>query len=174
MSVWILIVVLAGAVGVAGVVWVALLRRPIDADESQGSNSARLAGAGPTGGYGPCTSVPPESIIRNGLRALLERAPAQGFVVFEDKATKKFVQFAGGAGRMILDFPLVDLSEAEQRRAGEFFARHGFVQTSDGDGMQVYRLDFENDVDRATEIAMEIFRDVHGLPGQPRLYVHTD
>ncbi len=85
--------------------------------------------------------------------------PQGGFVIFEEKSTGKFVQFAGSSQEpLILDLPWQTLSEDEKVRARTVLAPHGGTEGEHG-----FQLNLDRDADRAAQITMEVFRDVYQI-----------
>lgn len=121
--------------------------------------------------------VPPEKIVLRGLQDLLNREADGAFAVFEHAATQKFVQFRSGPAGIELEFPLIDLTKDERRRADEYFGRIGASQPdggTPGEGQPVYLLRIGKDAARGAEVAMQVFEQVFQLPRDLRLYVKTE
>lgn len=121
--------------------------------------------------------VPPEKIVLRGLQDMLARETDGAFAVFEHAATQKFVQFRSGLTGIELEFPLIDLTKDERRRADEYFARIGASQQDDGtpgEGPPTFLLRIGKDAARGAEVAMQIFEQVFRLPRDLRLFVKTE
>jgi hypothetical protein len=116
------------------------------------------------------------SRIKEALAALLRRDNPDAFVIFEEKRSRKFVQFAGSANeeRLLLDLPSQILDAGESQRAEEYFQQLG-VRAEEYDvfdrpgGKAVGRRrnflkDFGKDVEAATRVTQEVFERVYQLP----------
>jgi hypothetical protein len=110
--------------------------------------------------------------MEEALRALRTRDKGS-FVVFEDRLSKKFVQFAGSRWeRLLLDLPTQPLDPDEMRRASAFFAKRGVqlhtwtVEGPDGERREQssFQLELGADVERAAKLALGVFREVYHLP----------
>ena len=116
--------------------------------------------------------------ITNALFALLKRDNDDAFVIFEDAASGKFVQFAGSSAQpLLLDLPSQALTAGEQERAHALFSELGSGDATHADlynkpggkvvGRQVsYQLDFGQNAERAAEATRRIFSEVYCLPDQ--------
>ena len=121
--------------------------------------------------------------IKTALRALLNRRNDDAFVIFEERDSGKFVQFAGSADQpLLLDLPSQALSAEEQQRAALLFAQLGSADATSADlydrpggqvvGRQIsYQLVFGQDCDRAAEVTSRIFKEVYRLPAEFELSV---
>lgn len=124
--------------------------------------------------------------IREALASLLTRTNTDAFVILEDRSSKKFVQFAGGARKpLLLDLPARTLASRhldreELGRARELFAKYGVSleerEARDPAGkvvgtMSGFHMSLGRDVDKATEVAREVFSEVYALPPDFRLRV---
>jgi hypothetical protein len=114
-------------------------------------------------------AAPVRDRIRSALEALARRSSDDAFVIFEQKRSGKFVQFAGG-GNLLLDLPLEALSGVEQSRARALFSARGVTPTEVGDHTTL-QLDLEADVERATEMTLLVFREVFRIDGEFELVV---
>lgn len=114
-------------------------------------------------------------LITDELSALLKRTNEDAFVIFEDVQSGKFIQFAGRAGdTLLLDLPSQVLSEGEFDRAVRYFRSHGQdlqeYDTLDQPGgkpvgrQASFQIVFAEDVERATQITLEIFSQVFEFP----------
>jgi hypothetical protein len=129
-----------------------------------------------------------ETQVKDALTRLLQREaviipadPGDEFVppgvfrpsvVIEEMATKKFVQFSGARDeKLILDLPSQTLDRQERVRAEAFFAKLGVVRQPGVHDEYTYNLNLGNDVDRAAELTVHIFRDVYHFPESVRLLI---
>lgn len=130
-----------------------------------------------------CGSPPPVEIlpapaenphrirIAMALHSLLGRTNRDAFVIFQDKPSGKFVQFAGSADEsLFLDLPPQALNEDEKPRAAKLFrelAAKGPKEGADrqtGKGLTGFQLRLGCDVDRGADVTLRIFREVYQLP----------
>jgi hypothetical protein len=110
--------------------------------------------------------------IRTALNMLLGRQKDDAFVIIEDRKSKKFVQFAGGAGQGLhFDLPSQPLSLEEMNRAKVVLAEYG-IQMEEWEvydrpggkvvGMQRgFQADLGLDLDQAVEIVWRVLMDVY-------------
>lgn len=175
---WVLLVVGIGLTILAAIVVFVSMRRGA-APSAPDSISAGAAHAP----FPPATPereaavVAPDKIILRGLQALLQRDPNDAFVVFEHPSTKRFVQFIRTDEGVMLDFPLIELSEDERSRANALFGPRGLPATQlagDAGSIDIHQASFGSDVERAANVASEIFRKVFNLQGDFPLYVKTE
>lgn len=121
--------------------------------------------------------VPTDKLILRGLQDLLTRGPDDAFVIFEDAATKRFVQFRRIAEGIELDFPVIDLEDDQRRRADDYFRRLGVplaeVELRRG-SIETYQLPLGSDAARGARIALELFTVVFQLPPDLKLYQSVD
>jgi hypothetical protein len=121
--------------------------------------------------------VPKREAIRSALQALATRSNEDAFVFLEDSRTRKWVQFAGGAGRPLLfDLPAMALGAEEMARAVDFFKEFGrgslesFELGKRAGGVpfdrgETYQIRFDsNEIDAATDAALAVFERVYRLP----------
>lgn len=113
--------------------------------------------------------------IKEALDSLLAQPDdACAFVIVEDAASKKFVQFVGSLDRpLLLDLPAQTLSEVEFYRAVAFFKRRGVVgeenEMLDKPGGRVvgeqftFQLQLASSSD-AIEVVDALFEEVYQLP----------
>jgi hypothetical protein len=113
--------------------------------------------------------------IRAALAALLRRR-SDSFVIFEDKQSGKFVQFAGPdkKERLLLDLPFASLDAEESRRAEEHLpplgvraVEYDFLDRPGGivvGHTRSFGKDFGRNVEEATRAALEVFDRVYQLP----------
>ena len=100
--------------------------------------------------------------MTDALEGVMQRTNEDAFVIFEDKATEKFVQFAGGKGQsLLMDLPLRPLTPEEAERAKAFFSSLG-VEAPEGD-FPSYSVDFGSDAPKAADAALRVFREVYAL-----------
>lgn len=116
--------------------------------------------------------------IKTALRALLNRSNDDAFVIFEEKASGKYVQFAGSLDQpLLLDLPLQALTAEEQRRASVLFNELATGDATQADlydqregqvvGQQVsYQLVFDRDAERAADVTSRIFDEIYHLPAE--------
>lgn len=144
------------------------------------------------------TSSPREA-IRDALRRLLDRStvgsvadPLESpkramaasilgesynpFVVFSDRRTGKFVQFAGDQSQpLLLDFPLQSLSPDEAQRAASLFAKLGVNRPTESQlysypsaqpsmVSRSYQLNFVEDTEAAVSTTLDLFTFVFRIP----------
>jgi hypothetical protein len=113
--------------------------------------------------------------IQAALAALLERHNEDSFVIFEEKASAKFVQFARAQhGSLLLDLPSQTLNAAETARAQAFFLDLGVRATVeaalDRPGGRVvgrqraFQMRFGQDVGRAADVTAAVFDRVYRFP----------
>jgi len=115
--------------------------------------------------------------IADALSALLHRTPGDAFVIFEEKGSGKFVQFARSPTEpLYLDLPAQTLSEEEMKRAKVLFAELGVSGPKEYEvytdptmrevtGTQIsFNMDFGQDFQRATEVTLAIFERVYKFP----------
>jgi hypothetical protein len=113
--------------------------------------------------------------IESALVALLNRHNEDAFVIFEEKATGKFVQFAGSSQEdLLLDLPSQTLDRAEMARAITYFLEVGIeadvYDVFDRPGATVvgqqcsFQHSFGRDARTAAEIASAVFLRVYRFP----------
>jgi hypothetical protein len=113
--------------------------------------------------------------MASALAALLRRRNRDAFVIFEEKPSGKFVQFARALRQeLLLDLPLQTLDVGEQARAAALFLGLGVQETEDamldGPGGRVvgrqrsFQMTFGDDVRAAADVASEVFRRVFQSP----------
>lgn len=175
---FILLAVGVGLTVLAGIVVFASMRRsatPTSRGDSSAAISITLPHAGPMLPDSPVVSA--DKLILRGLQSLLEREPREAFVVFEHPGTKHFVQFVRTDAGVMLDLPLSELGDDERSRASAIFAAHGLPVTQiagETPPAEIFQADFGGDADRATRVAMDVFRKVFALDGDFPLYVKTE
>jgi hypothetical protein len=96
-----------------------------------------------------------------------------GAVVLVDAETGKFVQFTLVDDSLLIDLPEQTLDANQLPRATEFFARYGeeiresdLLDRAGGVAVDVrrsFQLDFGDDVERATRVALDLFTEVFQL-----------
>ncbi|HEV3383787.1 MAG TPA: hypothetical protein VG097_03175 [Gemmata sp.] len=105
------------------------------------------------------------SRIKSALEALLGRAGQDSFVIFKERKSEKFVQFAGSAQEPLLfDLPSIPLNTGEMERAKAFFAKLGVSPGPLHNEHVTFQLKLNRNVDRASEITLSVFRDVYCFP----------
>ncbi len=115
------------------------------------------------------------SRILTALERLMRDEDDGAFVIFEEKATRKFVQFAGSAHEeLLLDLPFATLDENEITRAISYFETMGVRDedpyepvASDEDSIRrqrVFQMTLGRDVETATNIVMQVFQRVLPFP----------
>ena len=121
--------------------------------------------------------------ITRALAALLERRYKRAFVVFEERLSGKFVQFVGSReGTMLLDLPRRILDEAETARAKQLFDDLGVDNPVEVDLIDprtekvvdkrlTFQMALGKDVKLAADVAVRIFTQVYGFPGNFELIV---
>jgi tetratricopeptide (TPR) repeat protein len=122
------------------------------------------------------------SRITKALSALLQRDNADAFIIFEEKETGKFIQFAGSKNEdLLLDLPSQTLSREEMARAKVLFEELGSsgpekhamytdksleviarIQTS-------FNMNFGRDFRRAAEVTLAVFERVYRFPAEFQL-----
>lgn len=111
--------------------------------------------------------------IREALASLLARSNDDAFVIFEQAGKRKFVQFAGGPGGLLLDLPVEALSESERARAESFFGAID-VRLMDQPNYSSFQVDFGRDAESAARTTLDIFHRVYGLSPDFRLTVEEN
>jgi hypothetical protein len=144
-------------------------------------------------------SISPRQTITDALRRLLDRSnvgsvadPLESpkramaasilgesynpFVVFNDRMSGRFVQFAGDQSQpLVLDFPLQSLSTDEQRRAASLFAKLGVNEPTEtqlysypsGEPSSVirsYQINFVEEIEAAVSATLDLFTFVFQIP----------
>ena len=123
---------------------------------------------------------PHSAVVRAALVRLLSR-PSGAFVIIEDARSGKFVQFAGSKEEpLLLDLPSQTLSPDEMTKAKAVFSDLGYpgpetYETQEFPGgppageETSFMVKFEQDVDKATELAVAILHRVYGLDENAKL-----
>jgi hypothetical protein len=112
--------------------------------------------------------------VRAALTALLHRENGS-FVIFEEKKSGKFVQFAGSKrDDLNLDLPAQTLDRREDQRAEVFFKGLGVrpeeYDVFDGPGGKIagrqrsFQKAFGRDVEAAATVVMQVFERVYQFP----------
>jgi hypothetical protein len=125
--------------------------------------------------------------ITAALAALLREESAGAFVIFEEKKTGKYVQFVGSATEpLLLDLPMVALSEDEKQRApmilrqagvrgAEAHPLYGDPTLLESTGtIEVFNLVLGQDVQSAAGIACGIFQHVYLFPPDFQLVIKCE
>ena len=95
------------------------------------------------------------------------------FVIFEDVATERMVQYAGPP--ILLDLPLYVLDSDTQRRARALFNEYPEALEYEIDGLgSAMQLEMGDDAESAAALSMRVFQEVHQLPDDFELRVTTD
>ncbi len=110
-------------------------------------------------------------LIREALSLLLQH-PAGSYLIIEEPATGKFVQFSGSTEEpLFFDLPQQTLSQDEFEKARDLFSELGYpgpetfelFESSDGPsaGSQTsFLVTFGDDIEKATELAIAVFESV--------------
>jgi hypothetical protein len=141
--------------------------------------SAALVGrdsdAGEASGL-PELAIANQRKIEVALAALLQRPNNEdAYVIFEEKISRKFVQFARPAHKsLILDLPSQTLDDIETTRANVYFGELGIKAVDepvfDGPGGEVVgrqrtiQMMFDRDYSTAARVASEVFRRIFRFP----------
>ena len=112
-----------------------------------------------------------ETIVEE-LKDLCRRDAGEAFSIFEDVGTRKFVQFAGGAGESLkLDLPSMQFKDLDDVRAQNFFARlpqpcerYDIGSPGSEDLDHAYLVDFGSDVESAADAALGVLHEVFLIP----------
>jgi hypothetical protein len=125
-----------------------------------------------TGLVAPTRNVNRER-IEVALKALLQRTNDDAFVIFEEKRSRKFVQFAGSARQdLMLDLPPQTLDQTEDARAEIYFRELGTRPVEDQSStlegkivrQRYYQKQFGRDAGAAAAAAMGVFERVYQFP----------
>ena len=127
-----------------------------------------------------CEAMSIHAQIGAALRLLLGRPREEKPWVVIEHDSGKFVQFAGSlAEPLVLDLPWQPMSEAEFYRAVAYFKKLGIagdeLEMFDRDGKPVspqftFNMTFRS-AEAATEVILEIFDQVYGLPRDSRFAI---
>ena len=120
--------------------------------------------------------------VREALERLIQHENReQRFVVIEDPASGKFMQFDMQHRQLMLDLPLLALSPEESTRASKLFASIGLdrpvidVSTDPVTGQvqktTTWRLGLGDDVEKAVALAERILREVYGFPARTTVVI---
>jgi hypothetical protein len=101
--------------------------------------------------------------------------PDGEFVIASDSLSNKFIQFAGSSNEsLIVDLPIQTLGPDEIKRAARLFSEYGIkherwaaLDKPGGKpvGIQAgFNLKVGNDIKKAVEIAMRVFKEVYKVP----------
>ncbi len=125
-----------------------------------------------------------QSRITDALSSLLQRRNGDAFVIFEEKRSRKFVQFAGSVhDELLLDLPCQTLSPAEIERAKSLFETLGYsgpetypLYTDPSmrtvAGIQTtFQMELGHDVEQAAKITLAIFENVYGYSSDFQLVI---
>ena len=127
------------------------------------------------------------SRVRDSLSALLQRSNQDAFVIFEEKKTGKFVQFAGSRNEdLLLDLPNQALTELEASKAKVVLRDWGasdpqeYVVFTDEDmdtvaGRQIsFQINFGRNVSQAAQACLAIFERVYDFPADFELLIEEN
>lgn len=114
------------------------------------------------------------TLIENALKQLTKRNSEDAFVIFADKKTDKFIQFAGSVDEsLLLDLPTQTLSPQQLKTATEILKNYGAgLQASplyDQPGGNVvdahfgFNLDFGKEYEAAAKTTFYLMTKVYGL-----------
>jgi hypothetical protein len=123
--------------------------------------------------------------ILHALQSLIQSEDEQAFVIFEEKRTGKFVQFAGSIHQeLFLDLPFETLDEDQVQRAESYFGELGVRQEEsdllDGpEGHKVgrqrsFQMTLGRDAEVATNITEQVFARVYRVRKDFELIVKTN
>ncbi len=123
--------------------------------------------------------------ITQELTSLLTRSNKDAFVIFEDKETRKYVQFSGSIREpLLLNLPAVALSSSELDRAKKIFAEYNIKLEKSPFGKYEggpvtgydyqFFMDLGKDINKASKISMRIFNEVYLLPNTFNLGVDAN
>jgi hypothetical protein len=119
-------------------------------------------------------------VVEEALDRLLTRG-GDAFVVFEDTASGKFVQFSGSMDEpLLLDLPGQELSDVELGRAEVFFRDLDVSLASDGQGGQTSRTEgsfqllLGQDTKRGADLTLRIFAEVFQLSADLSLSIEEN
>jgi hypothetical protein len=146
-----------------------------------GAGQAGEGGASVPANPGLAAPADNQSRIAAGLADFLGRQP-EAVIHFEDTRTGRMVQFMLREGGLLLYMPFAAFTEAELQRAIPFFAGVGVEPlefsvvrgTARGNVPGVdhaFQMPFGRDEVSATEVAMDLFRKVYGLPDDFDLHI---
>ncbi len=169
------IVVAGGLVLIAGLLWMHILR------DMWARERGAVVGASDGTEEREAPPTDPRMRILRGLQDLLRRDPDSAFVVFEHRDSDQFVQFKPSETGVMLDLPVFAMPADAQQRAKALFERLAldpqtftYRQRDGGSGIDIVMIDFGADVERAADVGVAIFREVHGVAGELRLYEETE
>jgi hypothetical protein len=123
----------------------------------------------------PTSSDQNRSKIRTALASLLKADAGEGFAIFEEVRSQKFVQFYGSITEgLTLDLPAQAFSASELRilrnRAQELGLQYAETEAYDAPGGNVvgkqrsFSRTFDKDVDGAASLALIIFHEIYSFP----------
>ena len=107
-------------------------------------------------------------------RLLAKPAGPYTYVIMDNPTSKKYVQFVVEDGHILIDLPLVQMSEAEQQKASAFFLKYGIKAPEEIDApltngktqhLQTYQPLLRSP-QAAAKMAFRIFAEVFGLTGE--------
>ncbi len=121
--------------------------------------------------------------MTRALAALLKRRYKNAFVVFEERLSGKFVQFAGSEkGTLLLDIPQQALDEEEITRAKQLFDNLGIDNPVELDQIDpktkkvvgkriAFRMALGKDVKLAADVTVRVFAQVYRFPNNFELVI---
>jgi hypothetical protein len=126
-----------------------------------------------------------QEIIKEALSSLLTRNNDDAFVIIEDEAKNKFVQFAGNSTQdLLLDLPSQTLNEHELERAKLLFKKYDVYfekwDVYDEPGGKVsgqqygFSMNLGDDVDKAAHITISIFTEVYKFPPEFKMNIEEN
>jgi hypothetical protein len=128
-----------------------------------------------------------QSRIARALSALLQRDNEDAFVIFEEKESGKYVQFAGSAHEnLFLDLPIQTLTKTEVERAKVLFQELGIQGPQEYPtytdksletmaGMQIsFQVNFGQNVQQAVQFTQAIFDRVYEFPQDFQLVIEEN
>lgn len=112
--------------------------------------------------------------ISDALSALVQRSNNDCFVIFTERDTSKFVQFAHNLPTgLYLDLPVQGLSTAALERATKYFRRRGvdgpteheaYATDGSSETYSSFNMTLGDDVRLASRITLDVFSEVYQFP----------
>ncbi len=121
--------------------------------------------------------------ISRALSTLLKAKASDAFVIFEEKETGKYVQFAGSVREPLLfDLPVVALDNAELKRACAVLGREPETEqiytdptaTVPAGEMAHFTISLGRDIQEGARLTCAIFRDVYQFPPDFQLTINQN
>lgn len=114
-------------------------------------------------------------ILEAALERLTQRENADAFVIFSDKNTGRFIQFAGSKHEnLLLDLPVQTLSAEELKKAADILIEHGItlgvtqlLDKPDGEPTNLqygFNIDFGNSYKTAASTVHYLMQEIYSLP----------